>query len=216
MPFLIAAGTSLALPVPKPTIFAPGSPTTTSAEKLMFLPPLTTLVTRLIETTCSFRFRRVGVDALWLLACFAAIALKLQSGFTSRIGQRLHAAVIQIPAAVEDHRLDALCPWRARPPVCRWLWRRPHCRRWLAELLLLVEDAATSVWPCGRRSPARRYASRCGTPPGAAAPPCPCTLARMRCVNAHRECRSLESSSSLLYLAPAPVLPTFFRSASPV
>ena len=57
MPFLIAAGTSLALPVPNPTIFAAGSPTTTRAEKLRFLPPLTTLVTRLMETTCSFRFR---------------------------------------------------------------------------------------------------------------------------------------------------------------
>src|SRR6202789_1987253 len=57
LPFLIAAGTSLALPVPKPTILAPGSPITTKAEKLRFLPPLTTLVTRLIETTCSLRFR---------------------------------------------------------------------------------------------------------------------------------------------------------------
>src|SRR5271165_1966749 len=57
MPFLIAADTSLALPVPKPTIFAPGSPITTRAEKLRFLPPLTTFVTRLIETTCSLRFK---------------------------------------------------------------------------------------------------------------------------------------------------------------
>jgi dihydroorotase len=31
------------------------NPTTTSAEKLRFLPPLTTLVTRLIDTTCSLR-----------------------------------------------------------------------------------------------------------------------------------------------------------------
>jgi hypothetical protein len=36
---------------------AAGSPITTSAEKLMFLPPLTTLVTRLMATTCSFRLR---------------------------------------------------------------------------------------------------------------------------------------------------------------
>src|SRR5580704_5254413 len=57
MPFLIAAGTSFALPVPKPTILAPGSPMTTSAEKLRFLPPFTTLVTRLIETTFSLRFK---------------------------------------------------------------------------------------------------------------------------------------------------------------
>ena len=39
---------------------AAGSPTTTSAEKLMFLPPLTTLVTRLMLTTCSFRFKVCG------------------------------------------------------------------------------------------------------------------------------------------------------------
>ena len=52
IPFLIAAGTSLALPEPKPTRPLP-SPTTTSAEKLKFLPPLTTLVTRLMWTTLS-------------------------------------------------------------------------------------------------------------------------------------------------------------------
>src|SRR5262245_36401015 len=54
MPFLIADGTSFALPTPKPTTPWP-SPTTTSALKLRFLPPLTTLVTRLMLTTVSFR-----------------------------------------------------------------------------------------------------------------------------------------------------------------
>jgi len=49
IPFLIAAGTSFALPEPNPTRPCP-SPTTTRALKLKFLPPLTTLVTRLIET----------------------------------------------------------------------------------------------------------------------------------------------------------------------
>src|ERR1700684_3203554 len=71
IPFLIAAGTSLALPVPKPTIFAPGSPITIRAEKLKFLPPLTTFVTRLIETTCSFRFR------LFASILFAGVAMRL-------------------------------------------------------------------------------------------------------------------------------------------
>src|SRR5574339_622941 len=52
MPFLIADGTSFALPTPNPTIPWP-SPTTTSALKLRFLPPFTTFVTRLIETTVS-------------------------------------------------------------------------------------------------------------------------------------------------------------------
>jgi len=41
MPFLMAEGTSLALPTPKPTCPWP-SPTTTSALKLRFLPPFTT------------------------------------------------------------------------------------------------------------------------------------------------------------------------------
>ena len=45
--FLMADGTSFALPMPKPTTPWP-SPTTTSALKLRFLPPLTTFVTRLM------------------------------------------------------------------------------------------------------------------------------------------------------------------------
>src|ERR1700733_12948394 len=109
MPFLIAAGTSLAFPVPNPTILAPGSPTTTRAEKLRFLPPLTTLVTRLMETTFSFRFR---LEASMRLAVgvniFSFYKLKLQTRLASRVGQRFHAAMIQIPAAVEHHGLDAL------------------------------------------------------------------------------------------------------------
>src|SRR5438477_1024809 len=52
IPFLMADGTSFALPTPKPTTPWP-SPTTTSALKLRFLPPLTTFVTRLIDTTVS-------------------------------------------------------------------------------------------------------------------------------------------------------------------
>ena len=53
MAFLMADGTSLALPIPNPTTPWP-SPTTTSALKLRFLPPLTTFVTRLMDTTVSF------------------------------------------------------------------------------------------------------------------------------------------------------------------
>src|SRR6185369_13672381 len=51
IPLRIACGTSLALPLPYPTTPEPGSPTTTSAANDMFLPPLTTLVTRLMLTT---------------------------------------------------------------------------------------------------------------------------------------------------------------------
>ena len=51
--FLIASGTSAALPLPTPTCPA-SSPTTTTALNLKFLPPLTTLATLLIATTFSF------------------------------------------------------------------------------------------------------------------------------------------------------------------
>src|SRR6185437_6213889 len=54
IPLRIAWGTSFALPEPYPTTAAEGSPTTTSAANERFLPPLTTLVTRLIATTWSF------------------------------------------------------------------------------------------------------------------------------------------------------------------
>ena len=51
--FLIASGTSAALPFPIPTCpFS--SPTTTTALNLKFLPPLTTFATLLIATTFSF------------------------------------------------------------------------------------------------------------------------------------------------------------------
>ena len=57
----MADGTSFALPMPKPTTPWP-SPTTTSALKLRFLPPLTTFVTRLMDTTVSFSSSSAGVD----------------------------------------------------------------------------------------------------------------------------------------------------------
>ena len=41
-----------------------------------------------------------------------SLALELQAGFASRVGQRLHAAVVTVARAVERDRLDAesLCP----------------------------------------------------------------------------------------------------------
>src|ERR1700740_2833826 len=63
IPLRIACGTSLALPEPYPTTPEAESPTTTSAANDMFLPPLTTLVTRLIATTLSFRL-------YWLASSF--------------------------------------------------------------------------------------------------------------------------------------------------
>src|SRR5579864_3053950 len=103
IPLRIADGTSLALPTPQPTTLAEGSPITTKAEKLRFLPPFTTLVTRLMATTCSFRLRVAGSMRFTI-----AIWLELQSGGARRLSQRLDAAVILISAAVEHHLLDAL------------------------------------------------------------------------------------------------------------
>src|SRR3981081_3260657 len=103
IPLRIADGTSLALPIPYPTTFAAGSPTTTRAEKLIFLPPLTTLVTRLIATTCSFRFRVFG--SMRFSSALNGMRLKLQSCFARGVGQCLHAAVIQVTTPVEHHLL---------------------------------------------------------------------------------------------------------------
>src|SRR5215472_6440763 len=99
IPLRIADGTSLALPTPKPTTLAAGSPITTSAEKLRFLPPFTTFVTRLMATTCSLRFKADGSMRLTI----AAMKLELQSRRPRGVGQRLDAAVIRISAPVEDH-----------------------------------------------------------------------------------------------------------------
>src|SRR6266702_619568 len=106
IPLRIAEGTSLALPMPYPTTFAAGSPTTTRAEKLIFLPPLTTFVTRLIETTCSFRFKELG--SMRFSSALNGMRLKLQSRFASRVGQRLDTAVIEVAAAVEHDFLESL------------------------------------------------------------------------------------------------------------
>src|SRR5262245_41822251 len=110
MPFLIAEGTSFALPTPKPTTPWP-SPTTTRALKLRFLPPLTTFVTRLIETTVSLMSSCEGsMRSLVLMYPPGAPAprLELQPGFPRRVRYGPNAAVVQKPAPVEDDPLDAL------------------------------------------------------------------------------------------------------------
>src|SRR5688572_8862429 len=106
MPFLIADGTSFALPMPKPTTPWP-SPTTTSALKLRFLPPLTTLVTRLIDTTVSL-ISSCDASTFSRSRFINAMRLKLQTCFARRVGHCLHAPVIEEPVAVEHHALDAL------------------------------------------------------------------------------------------------------------
>src|SRR5260370_15298499 len=106
MPFLMAIGTSRAFPMPNPA-WPWLSPTTTSAEKLRFLPPLTTFVTRLMAITSSFssdgftsRSRRTA--RLSRKICFD-IGLELYPRFPRRVRERLDAAVILVSAAVDHH-----------------------------------------------------------------------------------------------------------------
>ena len=101
--FLMADGTSFALPMPKPTTPWP-SPMTTSALKLRFLPPLTTFVTRLMrhDRVLQLEFGRVDLFARCAISdSFIELELELQPGLARRVGDRAHAAVIQIAAAVE-------------------------------------------------------------------------------------------------------------------
>src|SRR5262245_2043980 len=105
IPFLIAEGTSFALPTPNPTTPCP-SPTTTSALKLRFLPPLTTFVTRLIETTVSLISSCDGSS--FSRVRFINPTSELQASFTRRVGDCLHAPVIQKSVAIEHHALHAL------------------------------------------------------------------------------------------------------------
>src|SRR3984957_722036 len=110
MAFLMAMGTSRALPMPNPA-WPFWSPTTTSAEKLRFLPPLTTLVTRWMATTWSFKLlaltskcRRTASVSLRI--CLD-INLEFQPRFPGRCGQGFHTSVIHISTAVEDDLFDS-------------------------------------------------------------------------------------------------------------
>ena len=92
IPFWIAAGTSLALPYPIPTLPAP-SPTTTRAVKLNRRPPLATLATRLIWMTRSSN-----------CVCCSGPFSELQSGFASCVGKGLDLAVELVATPIENHR----------------------------------------------------------------------------------------------------------------
>src|SRR5580692_5273971 len=105
----MAMGTSRALPMPKPALPF-WSPTTTRAEKLRFLPPLMTFVTRWMATTWSFKllaltsmFRRTASVSLRM--CLD-INLEFQPRFPGRCGQGFHTAVVHVTATVEHHLFD--------------------------------------------------------------------------------------------------------------
>src|SRR5215475_14256284 len=100
--FLIASGTSRALPSPTPTCPRP-SPTTTSAVKENRRPPLTTLATRLMATTRSVR-------SSTLASIFASATrsppLENKAGGAGRFGQGLDPPVVLVAAPVEDDLAD--------------------------------------------------------------------------------------------------------------
>src|SRR4051812_20872627 len=104
-PFWIATGASLALPYPTPTTpFS--SPTTTSAVNEKRRPPLTTLATRLISTTRSWRSKpEAEMDRSG--AGMSPSRLEDQAALAGALGQGLDAAVVLVAAAVEHHGLDA-------------------------------------------------------------------------------------------------------------
>src|SRR5437868_7929822 len=118
IPLRMACGTSFALPEPYPTMPAEGSPTTTSAANDMFLPPLTTLVTRLMATTWSFRFRLPASILFFVVTAIyffledgtstVSTLLELQSCFSCCIRDCLHSSVINVAPTVEDDLGHAL------------------------------------------------------------------------------------------------------------
>src|SRR4051812_10335206 len=90
------------------------SPTTTSAVKEKRRPPLTTLATRLISTTRSWRSRPAGETDLsgaaiekGFLGRGRVQRLEGQAALAGALGERLDAAVVLVAAAVEDGGLDA-------------------------------------------------------------------------------------------------------------
>src|SRR6187431_651160 len=89
------------------------SPTATSAVNEKRRPPLTTLATRLISITRSCRSRPFELTVSTVIGLekvaegpWRPPSLELQSPFPGAVGQRLDAAVVAVPAAVEDAGLD--------------------------------------------------------------------------------------------------------------
>src|SRR6478672_10090256 len=96
IPFWMAAGTSLALPYPRPTLPSP-SPTTTSAVNENRRPPLTTLATRLIAMTRS---------SYWPSGIRCSPS-EFESCLAGAVGDARHTSVVAEATPVEHHRFDA-------------------------------------------------------------------------------------------------------------
>src|SRR3982751_3071522 len=86
------------------------SPTTTRAVKEKRRPPLTTLATRLISTTRSWRSRPAALTVRSLFGegiRTQVLGLDGEAGLAGPLGERLHAPVVVVAAAVEHGALDA-------------------------------------------------------------------------------------------------------------
>ena len=108
MPFLMASGTSVLLPMPLPTRPL-RSPITTRAEKRMFLPPLTVLETRLIWITLSSNSFFSSLDLFLSKAIIFSSCLEIKAGFSCRLCERLNTSVVEVSATIENNILDLLC-----------------------------------------------------------------------------------------------------------
>src|SRR5260370_43857 len=127
---------------------------TTSAAKDMFLPPLTTLVTRLIETTSSLRLRRfasifffiaiMSYPAFWRPMRAPWETLEIETRFAGCVGEGFDTAVVEVAATIEDHLLDALL-FRALGDERANLSRCGDVADLLLQLLAGVADALVLV-----------------------------------------------------------------------
>src|SRR3954466_2460519 len=123
------------------------SPTTTRAVNEKRRPPLTTLATRLISTTRSWRSWPCGprpalsrVLSLLAIALNVADPLEAEPCLPGAFGQQADLAVVAVAAAIEHAGLDA----RVLGPLCQ------HLARALG-LLLGVELAQIPLGPDHRR-----------------------------------------------------------------
>src|SRR3954451_9741288 len=86
------------------------SPTTTRAVNEKRRPPLTTLATRLISTTRSWRSRlddETERSGAGMAPSRVAVCLELEAALAGALGQALHTAVVLVAAAIEHGGLDA-------------------------------------------------------------------------------------------------------------
>src|SRR5450755_3211989 len=83
------------------------SPTTTSAVNEKRRPPLTTLATRLISTTRSWRSRPAALTVRSILMRIGKGSSEREPGFPRSLRERLDLAVVAVAAAVEHRHRNA-------------------------------------------------------------------------------------------------------------